>query len=202
MWKRGSIEACGTFAMVFVGCGSVALERSSLEISIAFGAIVAFVIIAIGRWSGAHINPAVSIAFWFRGNLSNEDTIAHVVGQLTGALCAGFILNGAGPTVRNTSCINLIGIEILITFLLMASILWIIRQTEQWIPIAVVVGATVAILAFLFGQYTGASMNPARTFGPNVVSGDVLIIPVYFICTILGACLAVLAERIIPSTSE
>ncbi len=202
MWRRGSIEAAGTFAMVFVGCGSVAVERSSLEISLAFGAIVALVIIAIGRWSGAHINPAVSIAFWFRGNLSSRDTIAHVVGQLAGALCAGFMLNGAGPTVRNTSWINLIGIEILITFLLMASILWIIRQTEQWIPIAIVVGATVALLAFLFGQYTGASMNPARTFGPNLVSGDVSIIPVYFVCTILGAWLAVLAERFIPATSE
>ena len=62
MWKRGGIEALGTFTMVLVGCGSVALERSSLEISIAFGAIVALVILAIGRWSGAHINPAVSIA--------------------------------------------------------------------------------------------------------------------------------------------
>ena len=59
MWKRGSIEAMGTFAMVFVGCGSVALERSPLEISLAFGTIVALVIIVIGRWSGAHINPCL-----------------------------------------------------------------------------------------------------------------------------------------------
>ena len=176
MWKRGGIEAAGTFTMVFVGCGSVAMERSSLEISLAFGAVVALVIIAIGRWSGAHINPAVSIAFWYRGNLSTNDTIAHVLGQLVGALFAGLLLNGAGPTVRNTTRVNLIGIEILITFLLMASILWIIRRTEQWIPIAVVVGSTVAALAFVFGKYTGASMNPARTFGPNLVSGDVLIL--------------------------
>ena len=202
MWKRGGIEAMGTFAMVFIGCGSVALERSSLEISIAFGAIVALVILAIGRWSGAHINPAVSIAFWYRGDLSSNDTIAHVLGQLIGALVAGVLLNGAGPTVKNTSWYNLIGIEIFITFLLMASILWIIRQTEQWLPIAVVVGSTVALLAFFFGVYTGASMNPARTFGPNLVSGDVAIIPVYFICTIIGALLAVLVEKAIASTSE
>ena len=124
------------------------------------------------------------------------------MGQLFGALLAGFLLNGAGPTVRNTSWINLIGIEILITFLLMASILWIIRKTEQWVPIALVVGSTVAALAFVFGKYTGASMNPARTFGPNLVSGDVSIIPVYFACTIIGALLAVAVERIIASTSE
>ncbi len=202
MWKRGGIEAAGTFTMVFVGCGSVALERSSLEISIAFGAIVALVIIGIGRWSGAHINPAVSIAFWYRGNLPTNDTIAHVFGQLVGALFAALLLNGAGPTVRNTTWVNLIGIEILITFLLMASILWIIRRTEQWVPIALVVGSTVAALAFVFGNYTGASMNPARTFGPNLVSGDVSIIPVYFTCTIIGALLAVTVERIIASTSE
>ena len=63
MWKRGGIEAAGTFTMVFVGCGSVALERSSLEIAIAFGAIVALVIIGIGRWSGAHINPPFQSPF-------------------------------------------------------------------------------------------------------------------------------------------
>jgi len=202
MWKRGGIEAAGTFTMVFVGCGSVAVERSSLEISLAFGAIVALVIVVIGRWSGAHINPAVSIAFWYRGNLSTYDTISHVFGQLVGALLAGLLLNGAGPTVRNTSWMNLIGIEVLITFLLMASILWIIRRTEQWVPIALVVGSTVAAFAFVFGKDTGASMNPARTFGPNLVSGDGLIIPVYFICTIAGALLAVVIERTIASTSE
>ena len=202
MWKRGGIEATGTFTMVFVGCGSVAMQRSTLEISLAFGTIVALVILAIGRWSGAHINPAVSIAFWYRGNLSTNDTIAHVLGQLIGALFAGFFLNGAGPTVRNTSWVNLIGIEILITFLLMGSILWIVRRTEQWVPIAVVVGSTVAALAFVFGRYTGASMNPARTFGPNLISGDISIIPVYFVCTIIGALFAVTAERFIASTSE
>lgn len=202
MWRRGGIEAIGTFMMVLVGCGSVAMDRSSLEISLAFGAIVALVIVCIGRWSGAHINPAVSIAFWYRGNLPTSDTIAHVLGQLVGAFFAGFLLNGAGPTVRNTSWINLIGIEILITFLLMASILWVIRRTEQWIPIALVVGSTVAALAFVFGKYTGASMNPARTFGPNIVSGDGTIIPVYFVCTIIGALLAVAVERTIASASE
>ncbi len=202
MWKRGGIEATGTFTMVFVGCGSVAVERSPLEISFTFGAVVALVIVGIGRWSGAHINPAVSIAFWYRGNLSTSDTIAHVLGQLVGALFAGLLLNGAGPTVRKTTWVNLIGIEILITFLLMAAILWIIRRTEEWVPIALVVGSTVAILAYVFGKYTGASMNPARTFGPNLVSGDGLIIPIYFICTIAGALLAVVFERIIASTSE
>ncbi|OUV39404.1 MAG: hypothetical protein CMA18_002840 [Methanobacteriota archaeon] len=202
MWKRGSIEAMGTFAMVFVGCGSVALERSPLEISLAFGAIVALVIIVIGRWSGAHINPAVSIAFYYRGDLSSQDTVAHVIGQLFGGLLAGLALAGAGPTVRNTSWINLIGIEIFITFALMASILLIIRKTDLWIPIAIVVGSSVAVLAFLFGAYTGASMNPARTFGPNLISGDGAMIPLYFICTTIGALLAVRVERLIRTTSE
>ncbi|MBM53887.1 MAG: hypothetical protein CMB36_02520 [Euryarchaeota archaeon] len=202
MWKRGSIEAMGTFAMVFVGCGSVALEHSPLKISLAFGTIVALVIIVIGRWSGAHINPAVSIAFYYRGDLSSQDTVAHVIGQLFGGLLAGFALAGAGPTVRNTSWINLIGIEIFITFALMASILLIIRKTDRWIPIAIVVGSSVAVLAFLFGAYTGASMNPARTFGPNLISGDGALIPVYFVSTTIGALLAVRVERIIQTVSE
>lgn len=204
MWKRGVTEFIGTFTMVFVGCGSVALNRSSLEISLAFGIIVSLMILSLGRFSGAHINPAVSIAFWRRGDLSNKDTLSHVVGQLCGGALAGLSLNGAGPTLRNenTSWIGLIGIEIGITFLLMASILLIIRRTNKWLPIAVVVGSAVAILAFLFGEYTGASMNPARTFGPNLFSGNAAIIPIYWLTTTLGACLAVWLETLIPSKTE
>ena len=204
MWKRGVTEFIGTFTMVFVGCGSVALNRSSLEISLAFGIIVSLMILSLGRFSGAHINPAVSIAFWRRGDLSNKDTLSHVVGQLCGGALAGLSLNGAGPTLRNenTAWIGLIGIEIGITFLLMASILLIIRRTNKWLPIAVVVGSAVAILAFLFGEYTGASMNPARTFGPNLFSGDAAIIPIYWLTTTLGACLAVWLETLIPSKTE
>ena len=114
MWKRGVTEFIGTFTMVFVGCGSVALNRSSLEISLAFGIIVSLMILSLGRFSGAHINPAVSIAFWRRGDLSNKDTLSHVVGQLCGGALAGLCLDGAGPTLRNenTSWIGLIGIEI------------------------------------------------------------------------------------------
>tara|TARA_B100001094_G_C18055981_1_gene732491 strand:- start:14 stop:622 length:609 start_codon:yes stop_codon:yes gene_type:complete len=202
MWRRGTIEFIGTFAMVFIGCGSVAIGRSSLEISLAFGLIVGLVIVSLGRFSGAHINPAVSIAFWRRGDLSNRDTLSHIIGQLCGGALAGRVLSGAGPTIRNTSWFSLIVIEIGITFLLMASILFIIRKTDQWIPIAAVVGATVAILAFIFGEYTGASMNPARTFGPNLFSGNAALIPVYWLTTILGACLAVWIERLIPSKTE
>ena len=204
MWKRGVTEFIGTFTMVFVGCGSVALNRSSLEISLAFGIIVSLMILSLGRFSGAHINPAVSIAFWRRGDLSDKDTLSHVVGQLCGGALAGLSLDGAGPTLRNenTSWIGLIGIEIGITFLLMASILLIIRRTNKWLPIAVVVGSAVAILAFLFGEYTGASMNPARTFGPNLFSGNAAIIPIYWLTTTLGACLAVWLETLIPSKTE
>tara|TARA_B110000003_G_scaffold60348_1_gene60521 strand:- start:107 stop:673 length:567 start_codon:yes stop_codon:yes gene_type:complete len=188
--------------MVFIGCGSVAMERSSLEISLAFGLSVGLVILSLGRYSGAHINPAVSIAFWRRGDLSNKDTLSHLIGQLCGGVLAGGVLSGAGPTIRNTSWFSLIVIEIGITFLLMASILLIIRKTDNWLPIAFVVGATVAVLAFIFGAYTGASMNPARTFGPNLFSGDVEIIPIYWLTTTLGACLAVWLEALIPSKTE
>jgi aquaporin Z len=202
MWRRGGVEFIGTFTMVFVGCGSVALGRSSIEISLAFGLIVGLMIVLLGKYSGAHINPAVSIAFWRRGDLSSRDTVSHITGQLCGGAFAGGALGGAGPTLINTSWAVFIAIEIGITFLLMASILLIIRKTDQWLPIAIVVGSTVAILAFLFGGYTGASMNPARTFGPNLFSGDAALIPIYWLTTIVGACLAVWIETLIPSKTE
>ena len=201
MWNRYIAEFSGTFLMVLLGCGSIALGWSPLAVSISFGFAVFTAIMIFQPISGAHINPAVSIAFAANGNLEREALPGYIIAQCLGGWIAALIVV-AGSTVPQVSTGYSWGIEIAITLLLMYSILVLVRRKANLFVLALGVGSMVGLLAFLFGVFTGASMNPARTFGPNLVSGDVALIPIYFVCTIFGAMLAVVVERFIASTSE
>jgi len=192
MWRRGMAEFFGTALMVGVGCGSIALGASDIVVSISFGIAVTVAILIFHPISGAHINPAVSLAFFRSGHLEKEALIPYIIAQISGATVAAYILHGVGPT-QITEDVSLPAaglIEIFITFSLMASIYWIVLRSQTHISIAVFVGFVVALLAFLFGPTTGASMNPARTFGPNLISGEVASIPFYSFTTAFGACIA------------
>ena len=185
-------EFIGTALMVGVGCGSVAYGASNLVISLSFGLAVTVAILVFQPISGAHINPAVSIAFWRTGHLEKEALLPYILAQLSGAYFAAYILQGAGPTrvVEDISMFTGGLIEVFITFTLMASIYWIVVRSETHVSIALFVGFVVALLAFLFGPLTGASMNPARTFGPNVFGGLYSSLPFYSFTTVLGALIA------------
>lgn len=185
-------EFIGTALMVGVGCGSVAYGASNLVISLSFGLAVTVAILVFQPISGAHINPAVSIAFWRTGHLEKEALLPYILAQLSGAYFAAYILQGAGPTrvVEDISMLTGGLIEVFITFTLMASIYWIVVRSETHVSIAIFVGFVVALLAFLFGPLTGASMNPARTFGPNVFEGLYSSLPFYSFTTVLGALIA------------
>lgn len=116
----------------------------------------------------------------------------YILAQLGGAFFAAFLLQGAGPTrvVDEISMFTGGLIEVFITFTLMASIYWIVVRSQTHISIAFFVGFVVALLAFIFGPLTGASMNPARTFGPNAFEGLYSSLPFYSFTTILGALIA------------
>ena len=173
-------ELLGTAWMVAVGTGSVALGASLLGISLAFGTAVTVAILVFRGASGAHINPAVSAAFAVTGHLPHRELPGYVLAQAAGAVLgsgAVFIVLGPAelaPTVVATgvSLSTAVAIEIGITAALMASILAVVMWRGDSTPIvALFVGATVALLAFFFGPLTGASMNPARTFGPTLLAG-------------------------------
>ena len=185
-------EFLGTALMVSVGCGSVALGASHLAVSLTFGAAVTLAIIAFGPLSGAHINPAVSIAFWRDGQLEGRLLPAYLIAQCLGALAGALIVSGAAPTTVAPSLTLMqgFGIEITITAALMVSILLVVQRSPSRVVIAVWVGATVAVLAFIAGTMTGASMNPARTLGPNVLNGMWASLPFYVVSTTLGAWFA------------
>lgn len=192
MLKRAFAEFIGTWFMVGVGCGSIAMDAPGWLISLSFGAAVTLAILALQPISGAHINPAVSIAFMRSGHLEKEALAPYIVAQLAGALTAAWMLGGAGETqlAGNVGTFQGTAVEIFITFSLMASIYWVVVKSETHVPIAFFVGGTVAILAYFFGPMTGASMNPARTFGPNLVGGFATSIPFYSLTTVAGALLA------------
>ena len=192
MPRRFFGEFFGTALMVGVGCGSVAYGASNGMISLSFGAVVALAIMLVGPVSGAHINPAVTLAFWRDGQLDNALVAPYILAQCLGALVAGLLLSGAGPTLVDAELSLTQGFltEVVITTALMTSILFIVQRTSSIPVIALWVGATVGILAFIAGPMTGASMNPARTFGPNLVAGYWATLPFYFISTWMGAWLA------------
>ena len=147
------------------------------------------------KYSGAHINPAVSIAFAITGELERKLLPAYLAGQFLGALIAGLLIGEYGATEFSLSLSFGISIEIFITFALMLTIYLTIWHTDNDLFVAVVVGVMVALLAFYFGEYTGASMNPARTLGPNVASNSFNPIPIYFAATILGSSIAAIFAK-------
>jgi len=185
-------EFCGTAFMVGIGCGSIALGWSSFAVSFTFGLAVCIVIICLGPISGAHINPAVTLGFWRSGHLDKSLVLPYIVAQISGGFIGALLSRGAGPTnpAEHIGFAELVGIEMFITFLLMLSILFIIRKTSSIVAIAIWVGSTVALLAFFFGSFTGASMNPARTIGPNLLSNHSSLIIIYVISCCIGAILA------------
>lgn len=203
MKREAAGEFLGTALMVSVGCGSVAWGASHGLVSLAFGAVVTLAILLFGPLSGAHINPAVSVAFWRDGQLDGRLLPTYMVAQYLGALVGASLVAGAAPTTVTPSLSLASGfsIEIAITCALMGSILWIVQRTTSRPVIAVWVGATVALLAFVAGPLTGASMNPARTFGPNALNAMWASLPFYIVSTTLGAWLAVdVKQRFFPDT--
>ena len=203
MRREASGEFLGTALMVSVGCGSVALGAENALISFSFGAAVTLAIVVFGPLSGAHINPAVSVAFWRDGQLEGRLVPVYVAAQVLGGLAGAVLVSGAAPTTIEPSMTLLEGfaVEVTITALLMTSILWIVQRTSSRPVVALWVGATVGVLAFFAGPLTGASMNPARTFGPNALNGLWATLPFYLASTALGAWLACDIKRLMfPDT--
>ena len=202
-WRAYGAEFVGTAWMVTVGTGSVALGGSLLVISLSFGLAVTLAILALRGVSGAHINPAVSTGFVLTGHLPRERWLGYVLAQATGGLLGSGVVHAAigpdelAPTVfaEGLSTLSAVGVEVGITAALMASILGVVAWRDDSTPtVAVVVGAVVALLAFFFGPLTGASMNPARTLGPNLLSGSGGLV-VYTLATVAGAVLAAAVVR-------
>ena len=201
--RRYWAEGIGTFALVFFGTGAVAVDQwtggnlGHLGISMAFGLVVMVMIYAFGPVSGAHINPAVSIAFAVVEEVDRKDVLGYVTAQMIGALLAALLLRyfmgsteAWGVTLPAISLDRAFFLEVLLTYVLMVVILWVSQDvlTQAWTGVAV--GGTVLLEALVAGPLTGASMNPARSLGPALVGGVYEAWWLYVVAPILGAVLA------------
>ena len=206
-------ECIGTFFLVFAGTGAIMADQLSdgsighVGIALSFGLVVMAAIYAFGESSGAHINPAVSIAFRLAKRLSTKDCLAYIIAQCTGAIAASFLLKSLHPahlslgeTIPTIPLTGAFIYEVLLSFFLMFVILSVATGAkEKGLVAALAIGGTVALEALFAGPITGASMNPARSLGPALVSGDLMDLWIYLLAPTLGACLAVPACKILHS---
>ncbi len=202
-------EFAGTFLLVFLGCGSIVLSELSIknfthaEISLIFGSTVGLMIYAVARFSGAHFNPAVSLGFWINKKLSTEELFGYLTMQLTAAIFASNLhLNlwnrshSFGMTRLSVSTFTGVLLEFLMTFTLMSVILWISRGKKIQKKLSgFAIGFTISLCSYFGGPYTGASMNPARSFGPALIGGDLSSIWLYIFVPCLGAFFAVWVNK-------
>jgi len=203
--KKCVAEFIGTFALVFCGTGAIVIDQEThgavthAGIAITFGLIVMCMIYALGNISGAHLNPAVSVAFSIAGKFPLRQLPAYIVSQLAGAVAASLVLKLLfpanvllGATLPAGSAMQSFVLEFLLTFFLMLVIINVATGSkEQGMFAGLAIGSVVLLEAMFAGPICGASMNPARSFAPAVVSGHLESLWVYMIATPLGAITAI-----------
>ncbi|AFY58973.1 MIP family channel protein [Rivularia sp. PCC 7116] len=211
LFRRETLaEGIGTFSLVFAGTGAVMVNDitdgvvTHLGVSFVFGAVVAAMIYSLGHISGAHLNPAVTLAFWTSGFFSKRLVIPYILAQIVGAVLASTLLfmslgkeaNLGATLPLNGDWLQSFILELLLTFILMFVIFG--SGLDRRAPVGfagLAIGLTVAIEAAVMGPITGASMNPARSFGPALVAWVWQHHWLYWIAPIMGAQLAVIVYR-------
>jgi aquaporin Z len=212
--KKYWAELLGTYILVFVGTGAIMINEitdgtvSHLGVGLSFGLVVMAMIYAIGDISGAHINPAVTIAFAVAKRFPKNQILPYISFQLVGAILASASLYFIFPEARSMGeTLPLSGdwaqsfmLEFILTFILMFVILNVSTGSkEKGITAALAVGGVVAFEATFAGPICGASMNPARSIAPAIFSGDLTHLWLYVVATILGAILAVYSCKLVQA---
>lgn len=203
-------EFLGAFAIVFAGTGAIIVNQltnslTHVGVAITFGLVVMSLIYSFGHISGAHFNPAVTISFLLLKRISYKEAAGFIGFQILGALMASMILYlmfgniaNLGATLPSGTWLQSAILEFIMTFFLMLIILSSSVHSKASKPFAgIAIGGTVALEALFGGPISGASMNPARSIGPAVISGNLEYIWLYIIFTTLGACLAAVVYRLI-----
>ena len=207
--KKFAAEFFGTFALVFAGTGAITINDLSggtithVGIALTFGLIVLAMIYTVGDVSGAHLNPAVTVAFWVAGRFPARSLVPYLAAQLTGAVAASALLRflfPAHPTLGATfpagSPAQSFVLEVVLTFILMLVILNVSTGAkEKGITAGIAVGAVIALEAMFAGPICGASMNPVRSLAPALVIGKFTHQWIYLVAPVLGAVLAVFSCR-------
>lgn len=208
--RRAAAEALAAFALVFAGCGAIVADArneaalGAVGIALVFGLVIMAMVYATGHLSGAHINPAVTLAFLLTRHLPPREAVAYVAAQLTGAVAGAVLLSaawtgepaGLGATVASVGAGAAFSYELAMTAILMFVIMAVATDTRAvGAAAAIAIGGTVGLDALFGGPVTGASMNPARSFGPALVAGEWAGFWLYVAGPLLGAALGALAYQ-------
>lgn len=198
-------ELLGTFILVFAGTGAIVINDISggvighAGIALTFGLVVMAMIYTFGDVSGAHLNPAVTLGFAVAGRFEWKSVPGYVLAQIAGALAASGVLHllfpahdKLGATLPSGSAMQSFVLELILTAILMLAILRISTGAkEKGITAGIAIGGIIALEAMFAGPICGASMNPARSLAPAIVSGQFEHLWIYLTATVLGAFVAV-----------
>jgi MIP family channel proteins len=206
--KKCAAEFIGTFALVFAGTGAIVINDVSGEvthvgIALTFGLIVLAMIYAVGDISGAHLNPAVTLGFFAARRLPGRTVFPYIASQLLGAVVASALLRALflqhptlGTSTPAGSEAQSLILEIVLTAILMFVILNVSTGAkERGITAGIAIGSVIGLEALFAGPICGASMNPARSLAPAIVSQHLSSLWIYLVAPIAGALLAVIGCR-------
>lgn len=213
--RRALAEAIGAFVLVFAGCGAIVADAErggalgTVGIAAVFGLVIMAMIYAAGHLSGAHINPAVTLAFALTRHFPLRDVGAYIGAQAAGAIAAALALGALwdgspanlGATSPSVSTGAAFVYEAILTAILMFVIVSVATDTRAvGQAAAIAIGGTVALDALFGGPVTGASMNPARSLGPAVASGHYADLWLYLVAPVIGAAAGALGYAVVRHT--
>jgi MIP family channel proteins len=208
--RRLVAEAIGTFALVFAGCGAIMVDAKTHQlghvgVALSFGLVIMFGIYAVGHVSGAHFNAAVTFAFALTRHFPWSRAFAYWAAQLAGALLAALLLRATvgnvahvGATLPAGSSTQSFVWELVMSAFLMFVILAVATDTRAvGEAAAIAIGGTIALDAMFGGPVSGASMNPMRSLGPAIVSGDLHALWIYLLAPVVGTSVGGLAYQFV-----
>jgi MIP family channel proteins len=210
------MEGIGAFALVTAGCGAIVANAThpgslgAVGVSLVFGLVIMAMIYAGGHLSGAHYNPSVTVAFTLARHFPLRDALAYIGAQFAGSTVAALLLLSAWPskpahlgtTLPSVGAATAFGYEIVLTAFLMLVITAVATDTRAvGAAAAIAIGGTVGLDALFGGPITGASMNPARSFGPALASGTWHDLWIYLVAPLVGAAIGVFAYEVVRGAS-
>jgi aquaporin NIP len=210
--RRAAAEGLAAFALVFAGCGAIVADAvyggalGTVGVALTFGLVIMTMVYARGHLSGAHINPAVTLAFTLTRHFPARDAGAFVAAQLAGAVAGALVLLAIWPdqpaelgaTVPSVAAGSALAYELVLTAILMFVIMAVATDSRAMgSGAAIAIGGTIGLDALFGGPVTGASMNPARSFGPALAAGEWSEFWVYLAGPLAGAALGAFAYQLV-----